>query len=49
MSTIALTVIAGLLWFIWRQLSDIADALSSLRNIAEQNHRRNYGKESQKA
>ena len=49
MSTVALFGISALLWFIWRSLESIALSLMALRNIAEQNHRRNYGKESQKA
>ena len=49
MSTVALFTIATLLWFIWKQLESIALSLMALRNIAEQNHRSKYGKESQEA
>lgn len=49
MATIALYIIAGLLWFVWRQLESIALSLQSLREIAEHNHRRKHGEESQEA
>lgn len=49
MSTIALYAIAALLWFVWRQLEGIALSLQSLREIAEHNHRRKHGEESQEA
>ena len=49
MSTAALVVLIAMLWFIWRSLESIALSLQSLRNIAEHNHRRKHGEESQKA
>lgn len=49
MATIALYAIAALLWFIWGQLEGIALSLQSLREIAEHNHRRKHGEESQEA
>jgi len=49
MSTAALVVLIAMLWFIWRSLESIDLSLMTLRNIAEQNHRSKYGKESQKA
>ena len=39
MSTITLVAIALLLWFIWRQLQRIADALEGLYKIAREVHR----------
>lgn len=49
MSTIGDIAICLMLWFVWRSLESIALSLMALRNIAEQNHRSKYGKESQKA
>ena len=36
--TIALLVIALLLWFIWRQMERIANELATLRHIAVDRH-----------
>lgn len=49
MSTIGDIAICLMLWFVWRQLESIALALQALRNIAEYNHRRKHGEESQEA
>ncbi len=38
MSTALLFIIATLLWFIWRQLEDVARALIGLHKIALERH-----------